>query len=34
MTDYIQYVADKNKNELVVDNDIMVLANPEIAELT
>ncbi|MDA9125696.1 cation acetate symporter [Flavobacteriaceae bacterium] len=29
----IQYVADKNQNELVVDNDIMVLANPEIAEL-
>ena len=29
----IQYEADKNKNELVVDNDIMVLANPEIAEL-
>jgi len=29
----IQYVADKDKNELVVDNDIMVLANPEIAEL-
>lgn len=29
----IQYVADKSKNELVVDNDIMVLANPEIAEL-
>ncbi|MDC0463958.1 cation acetate symporter, partial [Flavobacteriaceae bacterium] len=29
----IQYVADKNRNELVVDNDIMVLANPEIAEL-
>ena len=29
----IQYVADKNINELVVDNDIMVLANPEIAEL-
>ena len=29
----IQYVVDKNKNELVVDNDIMVLANPEIAEL-
>lgn len=29
----IQYVADKNKNELVVDNDIMVLANPEIAKL-
>tara|TARA_R110002094_G_scaffold109403_1_gene107228 strand:+ start:284 stop:2005 length:1722 start_codon:yes stop_codon:yes gene_type:complete len=30
---YIQYVADKSKNELVVDNDIMVLANPEIANL-
>lgn len=29
----IQYVADKTQNELVVDNDIMVLANPEIAEL-
>jgi len=29
----IQYVADKNQNELVVDNDIMVLANPEIANL-
>jgi cation/acetate symporter len=29
----IQYVADQNQNELVVDNDIMVLANPEIAEL-
>ncbi len=29
----IQYVADKSKNELVVDNDIMVLANPEIADL-
>jgi len=29
----IQYVADKNHNELVVDNDIMVLANPEIAKL-
>ncbi|MGM5470308.1 sodium:solute symporter family protein [Flavobacteriaceae bacterium LMO-SS05] len=29
----IQYVADKNQNELVVDNDIMVLANPEIARL-
>ena len=29
----IQYVADKNQNELVIDNDIMVLANPEIAEL-
>ena len=30
---FIQYVADKEKNELVVDNDIMVLANPEIAQL-
>ena len=29
----IHYVADENQNELVVDNDIMVLANPEIAEL-
>ncbi len=29
----IQYVADESKNELVVDNDIMVLANPEIAKL-
>ena len=29
----IQYVADTNKNELIVDNDIMVLANPEIAKL-
>jgi len=29
----IQYVADKSKNELIVDNDIMVLANPEIANL-
>ncbi len=29
----IQYVANKDKNELVVDNDIMVLANPEIAKL-
>ena len=29
----IQYVADKDQNELVVDNDIMVLANPEIAKL-
>ncbi|HDZ04003.1 hypothetical protein LCGC14_0132670 [marine sediment metagenome] len=29
----IQYVADKNKNELTIDNDIMVLANPEIADL-
>lgn len=30
---HIQYVADATKNELVVDNDIMVLANPEIANL-
>ncbi|WP_344786745.1 sodium:solute symporter family protein [Postechiella marina] len=29
----INYVANKDKNELVVDNDIMVLANPEIARL-
>ncbi len=29
----IQYVADNAKNELVVDQDIMVLANPEIAKL-
>ncbi|WP_318543228.1 sodium:solute symporter family protein [Marixanthotalea marina] len=29
----IQYLADASKNELVVDNDIMVLANPEIAKL-
>jgi len=29
----IQYVADKEKNELEVDRDIMVLANPEIARL-
>lgn len=29
----IQYVADKTKNELTVDRDIMVLANPEIANL-
>lgn len=30
----IQYVADKEKNEMVkVDRDIMVLANPEIAQL-
>ena len=29
----IQYVADENKNELTVDRDIMVLANPEIAKL-
>ena len=30
---HIQYLADPIKNELVVDNDIMVLANPEIAKL-
>lgn len=29
----IQYVADKATNELTIDNDIMVLANPEIANL-
>jgi cation/acetate symporter len=29
----IQYVADKSKNELKIDRDIMVLANPEIANL-
>jgi cation/acetate symporter len=29
----IQYVADAEANELVVDRDIMVLANPEIANL-
>ncbi|TPV31458.1 cation acetate symporter [Paucihalobacter ruber] len=29
----IQYVADKATNELTIDNDIMVLANPEIADL-
>lgn len=29
----IQYVADKEVNELKIDNDIMVLANPEIANL-
>ncbi|MBF2735534.1 MAG: cation acetate symporter [Betaproteobacteria bacterium AqS2] len=29
----IQYVADKETNELTVDRDIMVLANPEIAGL-
>ena len=29
----IQYVADEANNELVVDRDIMVLANPEIANL-
>ena len=30
---HIQYLADPIKNELAVDNDIMVLANPEIAKL-
>ena len=29
----IQYLADTSKNELIVDKDIMVLANPEIAGL-
>ncbi len=29
----IQYVGDKNANELTIDRDIMVLANPEIAGL-
>ncbi|WP_020533550.1 sodium:solute symporter family protein [Flexithrix dorotheae] len=29
----IQYVADKGTNELTIDRDIMVLANPEIADL-
>ena len=29
----IQYVGDSEKNELVIDRDIMVLANPEIANL-
>ena len=29
----IQYVANKENNELTIDNDIMVLANPEIASL-
>ena len=29
----IQYLADKDSNELKIDNDIMVLANPEIANL-
>lgn len=29
----IQYVGDKDRNELTVDADIMVLANPEIAKL-
>ena len=29
----VQYVGDKNANELTIDRDIMVLANPEIARL-
>lgn len=29
----IRFVADKGENELIVDNDIVVLANPEIADL-
>ncbi len=29
----IQYVADPAKNELIIDRDIIVLANPEIAHL-
>ncbi|PQJ78054.1 sodium:solute symporter family protein [Polaribacter porphyrae] len=29
----VQYVSDPSKNELIVDKDIMVLANPEIAQL-
>lgn len=29
----VQYVGDKNVNELTIDQDIMVLANPEIAKL-
>ncbi len=29
----INYVANESKNELIVDRDIMVLANPEIAKL-
>jgi len=29
----IQYVGDAEKNELIIDRDIMVLANPEIAQL-
>ncbi|MEQ8550429.1 MAG: sodium:solute symporter family protein [Cyclobacteriaceae bacterium] len=29
----IQYVADAEKNELIIDRDIIVLANPEIAKL-
>ncbi|MDA0757569.1 MAG: cation acetate symporter [Bacteroidetes bacterium] len=29
----VQYVADPQLNELIIDRDIMVMANPEIAEL-
>lgn len=29
----IQYLADPDQNEITIDNDIMVLANPEIANL-
>ena len=29
----VQYVADKDANELTIDKDIMVLANPEVAQL-
>lgn len=29
----VQYLSDATKNELIVDKDIMVLANPEIADL-
>lgn len=29
----VQYVADPKQNELIIDRDIMVLANPEIARL-
>lgn len=29
----VQYVADEERNELIIDRDIMVLANPEIAKL-
>ena len=29
----VQYLADKEANELTIDKDIMVLANPEIAQL-
>jgi len=30
---HIQYLADESANELTIDQDIMVLANPEIAQL-